>query len=147
MDDQLYRYSAGNFPGDPSERPQRYRHAKHEQRDWSRGASQKRQHAVKRNLKLYDTATYPQYAATIRGWNTMALATMPMVGSSGRRSFPVSAIDNGRIENRKMLSKQKINAVGTAALAPRTASASPGPHVADVSVAARQSRHGSFADR
>src|SRR5216683_2421766 len=39
---------------------------------------------------------------------------MPMVGSSARRSLAVSAIDSGTIENRKMLSKQKINAVPTA---------------------------------
>ena len=50
-----------------------------------------------------------------------------MVGSSGRRSRSVSAINSGTIENRKMLSKQKISAVGTAALAPSTASARPGP--------------------
>ena len=42
-------------------------------------------------------------------------------------SRSVSAISSGTIENRKMLSKQKISAVGAAALAPSTASASPGP--------------------
>ncbi len=43
-------------------------------------------------------------------------------------SRSLSSISSGTIENRKMLSQQKISAVGAAALVPSTASASPGPY-------------------
>ena len=38
-----------------------------------------------------------------------------------------NSIRKGTIENRKMLSKQKISAIGAADLVPRSANASPGP--------------------
>ena len=63
----------------------------------------------------------------ISGFSTICCAAMPSACSSEGCSRSVNAIKSGTIENRKMLSQQKISAVGAAALAPKTASASPGP--------------------
>ena len=63
----------------------------------------------------------------ISGFSTICRAAMPTACRNDGCSRSVSAINSGTIVNRKMLSQQKISAVGAAALAPRTASASPGP--------------------
>ncbi len=63
----------------------------------------------------------------ISGLSTICRAATPIACRNDGCSRSVSAISSGTIENRKMLSQQKISAVGAAALAPSTASASPGP--------------------
>lgn len=65
--------------------------------------------------------------ATINGCSAISLITNQTVGNSGRRVPSVNAIQSGITENRKILSKQKISAVGTADCMPNTASANPGP--------------------
>src|SRR5882757_9199661 len=77
--------------------------------------------------KCSAAASAPAPADMISGLSTICRTTMPNVCSSERCSRSVNAINIGTIENRKMLSQQKINAVGADALVPSTASASPGP--------------------
>src|SRR5882757_8293542 len=77
--------------------------------------------------KCKPAASAPAPADMISGFSTICRTTMPKVCSSERCSRSVKAIRIGTIENRKMLSQQKISAVGADALVPSTASASPGP--------------------
>ena len=63
----------------------------------------------------------------ISGLSTICRTTTPSVCHSVGCLLSVSAINSGTIVNRKMLSQQKISAVGAAALEPSTASARPGP--------------------
>ena len=64
----------------------------------------------------------------ISGLSTICLRTTPIVVQQRTVFADRSvAISSGTIENRKMLSKQKISAIGAAALAPSIASARPGP--------------------
>src|SRR5450756_818115 len=77
--------------------------------------------------KCSAAASAPAQADMISGFNTICRTTTPSVCARDRCLLSVSAINNGTAVNRKMLSQQKINAVGAAALAPNTASASPGP--------------------
>ena len=72
-------------------------------------------------------ASAPAQADMISGLRTICRTKTPSVCNQCRSAPSVSAINSGTIENRKMLSQQKIRAVGAEALAPSTASASPGP--------------------
>src|SRR5215207_7613487 len=72
-------------------------------------------------------ANAPRQADMISGFSTICFTTTPSACSSEGCSRSVSSIMNGTIENRKMLSQQKISAVGAAAWLPNTVSASPGP--------------------
>ncbi len=63
----------------------------------------------------------------ISGLSTIWRTTTPSVCSADGCWRSVSAINTGTMVNRKMLSQQKISAVGAAAFEPSTASASPGP--------------------
>src|SRR5882672_2478246 len=69
----------------------------------------------------------PAQADMISGFNAICRSTTPNACSSEGWSRSVNSIRSGTIVNRKMLSQQKINAVGAAAFAPSTASARPGP--------------------
>src|SRR3984893_7132311 len=72
-------------------------------------------------------ANAPAQADIISGFKTICRTTRPSVCNQWRGSRSDNAINSGTIENRKMLSQQKINAVGAAAFEPSTASARPGP--------------------
>ena len=72
-------------------------------------------------------ASAPAHADMISGFKTICRTTTPKVCNRDWCSRSVSAINSGTIVNRKMLSQQKINAVGAAACEPSTASARPGP--------------------
>src|SRR6185369_17377585 len=68
----------------------------------------------------------PRHADMISGFSTICFTVTPSACTSEGCSRSVTSIRSGTIENRKMLSQQKISAVGAAALLPSTASASPG---------------------
>ena len=69
----------------------------------------------------------PTAVAITSGWVTIRLtastAVVPMLFCCGF----ASAIKNGTKENKSSVSKQKINATGTAASGPSVANARPGP--------------------
>src|SRR6202165_4908598 len=71
-------------------------------------------------------ANAPAQADIISGFKTICRTTRPSVCNQWRGSRSDNAINSGTIENRKMLSQQKINAVGAAGLWPGTAHAQPG---------------------
>src|ERR1700712_3878662 len=77
------------------------------------------------NSRCSAAASAPAAADMINGLSTICRAATPIACHGDGCSRSVSAISSGTIENRKMLSQQKINAVGAAALAPSTASARP----------------------
>ena len=130
MQQQLDRDDAGHLPRHAIERTQRHRDAEREQRDRRRGVLQECQRAIERDRRLEMKGRGQR--AEPGGDDQRMEHDLPRdiersSAAAGAASLSNSAISSGTIENRKMLSKQKISATGTAAGGPNVASARPGP--------------------
>src|SRR6202012_4619262 len=115
MDQKFDRDDGGNFPRYPAERTQCNGHAERKQRHRRRGVLQEQQRVIDRDRRLKMQRGRERAGASrymISGLSTICRATTPSVCSKDGCGRSISAINSGTTENRKMLSQQKIKAVG-----------------------------------